>query len=52
MKEQSENLRLHMNMSKTKTMMVNKAGGEKNKAIVVDGQEFRGVACDNGRIPN
>ena len=39
-KEQSENLGLYMNVSKTKTMMVNKAGEERNIAIDVDGQEL------------
>ena len=42
-KEQSENLRLYMNVSKTKTMMVNKAGEERNMAIDVDVQELEQV---------
>ena len=37
-KEQSENFGLHMNVSKTKAMMVNKVGEQKNIAIDVDGQ--------------
>ena len=32
-KEQSENLGLYMNVSKTKTMMVNKAGGREERGI-------------------
>ena len=40
MKEQSDNLGLYMNVSKTKTMMVNKAGEERNIAIDVNGQEL------------
>ena len=43
MKEQSENIGLYMNVSKTKTMMVNKAEEERNVAIDVDGQEFKKV---------
>ena len=42
-KEQRENLRLYMNVSNTKTMMVNKAGEERNIAIDVDGQELEQV---------
>ena len=37
-KEQSENLGLYMNVSKTKSMRVNKAREERNIAIDVDGQ--------------
>ena len=42
-KEQGENLGLYMNVSKTKTMMVKKAGEEKNIAIDVNGQELEQV---------
>ena len=42
-KEQSENLGLYMNVSKTKTMMVNNAGEERNIATDVDGQELEQV---------
>ena len=42
-KEKSENLGLYMNVSKTKTMLVNKAGEERNIAIDVDGQELEQV---------
>ena len=37
-KEQSEILGLYINVSKTKTMTMNKAGEERNIAIDVDGQ--------------
>ena len=42
-KEKSENLGLYMNVSKTKTMLVNKVGEERNIAIDVDGQELEQV---------
>ena len=42
-KEQSENLDLYMNVCETKTMIVNKAGEERNIAIDVDGQELEQV---------
>ena len=42
-KEQRENLGLYMNVSKTKTMMVNKAGEERNIAVEVDGQVLEQV---------
>ena len=42
-KEKSENLGLYMNVSKTKTMLVNKAGEGRNIAIDVDGQELEQV---------